>query len=40
MGGLAKPEPAASGPGQAGGEGAGRSGLGEGDAVIGGGAGG
>ena len=40
MGGLAKPEPAADGPGQAGGAAAGRSGLGEGDAVIGGGAGG
>jgi len=40
MGGLAKAEPAAGGPGQPGGEAAGRSGLGEGDAVIGGGAGG
>jgi probable phosphomutase (TIGR03848 family) len=40
MGGLAKPEPAAGGPGQAGGAAAGRPGLGEGDAVIGGGAGG
>ena len=40
MGGLAKPEPVAGGPGQAGGAAAGRSGLGEGDAVIGGGAGG
>ncbi len=40
MGGLAKPEPAAGEPGQARGAAAGRSGLGEGDAVIGGGAGG
>ena len=38
--GLAKAEPGAGGPGQPGGEAAGRSGLGEGDAVIGGGAGG
>jgi probable phosphomutase (TIGR03848 family) len=38
--GLAKAEPAAGGPGQAGGAAAGGSGLGEGDAVIGGGAGG
>jgi probable phosphomutase (TIGR03848 family) len=40
MGGLAKPEPAVAATGQAGGAAAGRSGLGEGDAVIGGGAGG
>ena len=40
LGGLAKAEPAAGGPGQPGGAAAGRSGLGEGDAVIGGGAGG
>ena len=40
MGGLAKAEPAAGEPGQPVGQAAGRSGLGEGDAVIGGGAGG
>ncbi|HEY2306884.1 MAG TPA: hypothetical protein VGI05_13475, partial [Streptosporangiaceae bacterium] len=40
MGGLAKAEPAAGGPGRPAGEAAGRPGLGEGDAVIGGGAGG
>ena len=40
MGGLAKAEPPAGEPGQRGGEPARRSGLGEGDAVIGGGAGG
>ena len=40
VGGLARPHPAAGGPGQPGGQPAGRSGLGEGDAVIGGGAGG
>ena len=40
MGGLAKAEPAAGGPGQPGGSAAGRPGLGAGDAVIGGGAGG
>jgi len=40
MGGLAKAEPAAGEPGQPGVKAAGRSGLGEGDAVIGGGAGG
>jgi len=40
MGGLAKAEPAAGEPGQPVGQAAGRSGVGEGDAVIGGGAGG
>jgi probable phosphoglycerate mutase len=40
VGGLASAAPAAGGPGQPGGRAAGRSGLGEGDAVIGGGAGG
>jgi probable phosphomutase (TIGR03848 family) len=40
MGGLAKAEPAAGGPGRPAGQAAGRPGLGEGDAVIGGGAGG
>jgi hypothetical protein len=38
--GLAKAGPAEGEPGQPGGDAAGRSGLGEGDAVIGGGAGG
>jgi probable phosphoglycerate mutase len=38
--GLARAAPAAGGPGRPGGHAAGRSGLGEGDAVIGGGAGG
>ena len=40
VGGLARGEPAAGAPGQEGGQATGRSGLGEGDAVIGGGAGG
>jgi len=40
VGGLARARPAAGVPGQPGGQPAGRSGLGEGDAVIGGGAGG